>query len=226
MTFRIDKPKDIHTDRKFIVATTPKQGKLVKAKVRGNNSIIVEKDLGQNTSVSEKAANSGNFIIKSSQNGKPDSDTRSIEQKLKPENHGKEPVSKVQNMYLFYQSQTHQYLLNRYGYFAHLVEVKPKHTNGRTTAFSLFLICVRTNVDCQVVGTILCNKYNDHTKVLKEALTEFKEINEFWKPKYLMIDPSRAIISVVEELFPGSFIFLRRFLFYRTRISRYFVFTQ
>ena len=58
-----------------------------------------------------------------------------------------------------------------------------------------------------MVGTILCNKYNDHAKVLKEALTEFKEINEFWKPKYLVIDPSEAMESVVKEIFPGTVLF-------------------
>ena len=112
--------------------------------------------------------------------------------------------SKIQKIYLFYQSKSHQYLLNRYGIFAYITQVKPQKLGYRV---SLFLICVRTNVDCQVVGTILCNKYTDHTKVLKEALTEFKEINEFWKPRYLMIDPSEAMVSAVEELFPSKLFF-------------------
>ena len=109
-------------------------------------------------------------------------------------------------MYLFHQSKSQQYLLNKYGSFVFLTEVKPKQQDGIwAIAVSLFLICVRTNVDCQVVGTILTNKYNDHTKVLKEALTEFKEINNLWKPKYFMIDPSGAMANVVEELFPGIY---------------------
>ena len=110
---------------------------------------------------------------------------------------------KIQKIYLFHQSKSQQYLLKKYGIFVHLTEVKSQK-GQRPFGISLFLICVRTNVDYQVVGTILCNKYNNHTKVLKEALTEFKKINKFWKPKYLMIDPSEAMISVVEELFSGS----------------------
>ena len=110
---------------------------------------------------------------------------------------------KILKIYLFHQSKSQQYLLKKYGIFVHLTEVK---TQTGLFGISLFLICVRTNVDYQVVGTILCNKYNDHKKVLKEALTEFKEINEFWKPKYLMIDPSESMVSIVEELFPGSLI--------------------
>ena len=113
---------------------------------------------------------------------------------------------KTQKVYLFYQSKCQQSLLNRYGSYIYISEIKTQNIGYRTVGFALFLICVRTNVDCQVVGTILCNKYNDHKKVLKEALTEFKEINEFWKPKYLMIDPSEAKVSVVKELFPGSFM--------------------
>ena len=112
----------------------------------------------------------------------------------------------VQKIYLFYQSKTQQHLLNKYGLFVHLTEFKPKQKWLRPLGAALFLICVRTNVDCQIVGTILCNKYNDHTKVLKEALTEFKEINEFWKPKYLMIDPSEAMESAVKEIFPGTVV--------------------
>ena len=113
---------------------------------------------------------------------------------------------KIQKIYLLYQSKAQQYLLNKYGMFVHLTEVKPQK-GQRPFGISLFLICVRTNVDYQVVGTILCNKYNDHAKVLKEALTEFKEINEFWKPKYLVIDPSEAMESVVKEIFPGTVLF-------------------
>ena len=113
----------------------------------------------------------------------------------------------IQRFVLLHQSQPQQYLLNRYGSIIHITEIKTENYGSNVVAVSLFLICVRTNVDYQVVGTILCNKYNDHKKVLKEALTEFKEINEFWKPKYLMIDPSEKMVSVVEELFPGNYLF-------------------
>ena len=115
----------------------------------------------------------------------------------------------TQKICLFYQSKCQQSLLSKYGSFVYISQVKPQKIGSRTIAVSLFLICVRTNVDYQVVGTILCNKYNDHKKVLKEALAEFKEINKFRKPKYLMIDPSEAISSVVEELFPGKFSFFK-----------------
>ena len=98
----------------------------------------------------------------------------------------------IQKVFFFHQTRHQQLLLNRYGSMVYLFEIKPpeKLVTYRALTVSLFLICVRTNVDCQVVGTILCNKYNDHAKVLKDALTEFQEINEFWNPKYLVIDPS------------------------------------
>ena len=121
---------------------------------------------------------------------------------------------KTQKIYLFHQSKSQQYLLNRYGAFVYIAEVK-LHKNS-SHAVSLFLICVRTNVDCQVVGTILCNKYNDHAKILKEALTEFKKINKFWKPKYLMLDPTEAMVAAVEELFPGTIL---RFLLLLTALG-------
>uniref|UniRef100_A0A7M5X5H9 Uncharacterized protein n=1 Tax=Clytia hemisphaerica TaxID=252671 RepID=A0A7M5X5H9_9CNID len=112
--------------------------------------------------------------------------------------------SPIQRFLLFHQSQSQQYLLNRYGSFVYITEVQPKSIGYKAAnGVATFLIYVRTNVDCQVVGTILCNKYNDHAQVLKEALTEFKEINEFWRPKYLMIDPSDAMVNSVGEVFPG-----------------------
>ena len=109
----------------------------------------------------------------------------------------------VQKFLLFHQSQSQQYLLNRYGSIIYLTEIKPKIVGYKANGVALFLICLRTNVDYQVVGTILCNKYNDHANVLKEALAEFNEINEFWRPKYLMIDPSDAMVHAVKEVFPG-----------------------
>ena len=111
----------------------------------------------------------------------------------------------IQKLYLFHQTTKQRYLLNRYGEVVIIIEIKPKPCGFRAIAVSLFLICVRTNVDCQVVGTVLCNKYNDHAKVLKDALIEFKEINELWKPKYLMIEPSETMVSVVHDLFPGIY---------------------
>eukprot|EP00111_Clytia_hemisphaerica_P021241 TCONS_00062537-protein len=111
----------------------------------------------------------------------------------------------IQKVFFFHQTRHQQLLLNRYGSMVHFYEIKPPENliTYRALMVSLFLICVRTNVDYQVVGTILCNKYNDHVKVLTEALTEFKEINSSWKPKHLVIDPTEAMVSVVRELFPG-----------------------
>uniref|UniRef100_A0A7M5UR56 SWIM-type domain-containing protein n=1 Tax=Clytia hemisphaerica TaxID=252671 RepID=A0A7M5UR56_9CNID len=118
-------------------------------------------------------------------------------------NKPKKDSLRIQKFYLFHQTVKQQYLLNRYGEIVFILEIKPKQCGFRAIAVSLFIICVQTNVDYQVVGTILCNKYNDHVKVLTEALTEFKEINSSWKPKYLIIHPSETMVSVVHHLFAG-----------------------
>eukprot|EP00111_Clytia_hemisphaerica_P014512 TCONS_00042724-protein len=116
----------------------------------------------------------------------------------------------IQQYSLLHQSEPQQYLLNKYGSTIHIVEIKAEDYGFNIIGVSLFVLFVRTNVDYQVVGTILCNRYNNHTKVLKEALTEFKEINEFWKPKYLMIDPSESMVAAVKDVFPGSEFFFNK----------------
>ena len=102
-----------------------------------------------------------------------------------------------------YQTRVQQGLLQRYGSILFIKEIVPKEFDEGALAVVMYLLAVRTNVDYQVVGTILMNECNNHTEVLKCTLSRFKIFNEFWNPKYLMIDPKDALISSIKELFPG-----------------------
>ena len=108
-----------------------------------------------------------------------------------------------QSLYLFHQSEMQQYLLHRYGSLLFIKEIKQRRESCKSNNFTLFLICARTNLDCQVVGTILANQFFGHAKALKQGLIELQQNNKMWKPKYLMIDPLEHCISVVEEVFQG-----------------------
>eukprot|EP00111_Clytia_hemisphaerica_P000501 TCONS_00001499-protein len=108
----------------------------------------------------------------------------------------------ITELYALTQNQSQQYLINKYPTILFISQIQTVDC-----IFSLFLLYVRTNVDCQIVGTILCNNNNNQAKVLKEALTEFKKINSFWTPKYVVIDPNQVILNTAEEVFPDSELF-------------------
>jgi len=119
-------------------------------------------------------------------------------------------IDAVSQFVLVHQSTTQQHLLHRYGQFAYLVEVIPNANVKWALFFRMFLLVVRTNVDHQTVGTFLFNKYHsseedesDEDSGLQQALSQFKEMNSFWKPKYLLVDATDELSSVVSELFPG-----------------------
>lgn len=58
----------------------------------------------------------------------------------------------------------------------------------RTTkyAFTLFFLCVRTNVRYQVVGSFVIQYEN--TSSIEETLHVFKKWNPTWKPSFFMVD--------------------------------------
>lgn len=109
----------------------------------------------------------------------------------------------VQKFEFFHQTLFQQVVLLKYGQVLFISEIVPNNCTGRALSVSMYLLLVRTNVDYQVVGTVLMNKYNNHCEVLRCILLRFKEINKLWNPRLLMIDPKDDLISIATELFPG-----------------------
>ena len=125
---------------------------------------------------------------------------------LKSVDNDSEEDQNYQNIFLLHQTRNQQFLLNKYGSLIFFAEINLR--SRAKIAISLFLICVRTNVDYQVVATVLCNKCNDQSKALKvkEAIMNFKRINTLWKPKYIVIDPSDSLVTAVTAAFSGIII--------------------
>ena len=69
-------------------------------------------------------------------------------------------------------------------------------------AIPLFFVCVRTNVDYQVVAEFM-TQYEDQQSI-SEALSILKSWNSLWKPKYFMVDFSTVEIGAIEEQFPEA----------------------
>ena len=122
-------------------------------------------------------------------------------------------IPKLQKLTFFYQSPNQQNLLMRYGSTVYLTEVQPTEPGSRAYTVSVYLLAVRTNVDHQVVGTILVEKYSKGDSV-KEALMKCKEVNSSWTPKYFMVDKEESLLQAIVENFPGlnrSFSFVLSF---------------
>ena len=85
-------------------------------------------------------------------------------------------------------------LLERYGNEMCLLDATYK-----TCRYSLplFLLCVKTSVDYQVVATFII--MNETAEDIAEALTMIKEKCPGWKPKFFMVDKSDAEIAAIEE---------------------------
>ena len=115
-------------------------------------------------------------------------------------------IPKLQKLVFFYQSPMQQILLNRYGSTVYITEVQPTESGSRAFTVSMYLLVVRTNVDHQVVGTVLVEKYSKG-EGLKEALLKCKEVNSSWAPKYFMVDKEESLLLSLRESFPGSFFF-------------------
>ena len=127
------------------------------------------------------------------------------EKRTKPDN--------IQEFVLFHQSPLQQYLLNRYGSIVYITEVYPPENNSRALSVRLFLILVRTNVDYQVVGTILMNRFKENG--LHESLLKCRETNEAWMPRYFMIDLNEELLLSIRELFPSMSILTKSHILFQ-----------
>lgn len=107
-----------------------------------------------------------------------------------------------QDFLFVYQAEHHQRLLKRYGSIGLL------DATYKTTKYSLplFFICVKTNVDYQVVGAFMCE--HESKNAIKEGLSIFSGWNQDWHPSYFMTDFDEKEIDSIEEVFDDCFVYL------------------
>ena len=108
----------------------------------------------------------------------------------------------TKSMLLIYQSAKQKYLLQRYGNSLCLLDA-----TYRTTKYTLplFFICVKTNVNYQVVAIFVTQ--DETTASIIEAVRILKEENPTWNPKHFMTDFCEQEINAVETVFPETFVF-------------------
>ena len=104
--------------------------------------------------------------------------------------------------YLFcYQTSMQQRLLRRYGTISFLVEIQHNSSAKRALTFKMFVIFVQTNVDYQAVGFIMFSKRRKNG--LAEGLSTFKDWNNWWIPKYFLIDCTEEVLDAFSQVFSG-----------------------
>ena len=91
-------------------------------------------------------------------------------------------------------------LLKTYGNEICLLDATYKTTTRY--APPLFFMVVKTNVDYEVVGAIVCE--GEVTENVMSALKILKSWNPDFSPLYSMIDLFSEEINAIEAVFPGS----------------------
>eukprot|EP00794_Sanderia_malayensis_P001794 gene1794-1999_t len=108
----------------------------------------------------------------------------------------------IQNFLFVCQTEYHQKLLRRYGKIC-LLDATYKTTKY---AIPLFFVCVKTNVDYQVVGAFMCEQ--ETTESIAEGLNVLADWNADWKPSFFMTDFDEKEINALEEVFEDCFVYL------------------
>lgn len=73
-------------------------------------------------------------------------------------------------------------------------------------ALPLFFICVKTNVDYQIVGTFICEQESKQS--IQEGITVLRDWNPDWKPSYFMTDFDEKEIHAKEDTFVNCKVYL------------------
>ena len=107
-----------------------------------------------------------------------------------------------QELLFVHQSEQQRHLISRYGNIC-LLDATYKTTKY---ALPLFFVCVKTNVDYQVVGTFVCE--NETTDSIMEGLAVLSKWNPNWKPPFFMTDFDEKEINAVEKVFPQCNVYL------------------
>ena len=97
-----------------------------------------------------------------------------------------------------HQTNNQRCLLNKYGNDITLLDA-----TYRTTKYAMpfFQLCVKTNVDYQVVA-VFVTQYEDSV-TLSEPLQMIRDWNPLWKPQHFMVDFAESEINAIEKVFPG-----------------------
>ena len=107
-----------------------------------------------------------------------------------------------QQLLFVHQSEQHRRLLGRYGNIC-LLDATYKTTKY---ALPLFFVCVKTNVDYQIVGSFVCE--NEATDSIQEAIQILSDWNREWKPSFFMTDFDEKEINALERVFPECKVYL------------------
>ena len=120
---------------------------------------------------------------------------------------GKEKRKKeriVQTFLCCYQSPKQQRLMKMYSNITYVTELDHAVVLKNTLSYRFYIMFVQTNVDYQVVGSILVSKQRKNGLV--EGLKVFQEWNSYWNPKHMFVDCSEVMFEAVAQVFPGWYI--------------------
>ena len=107
-----------------------------------------------------------------------------------------------QKFLFVYQSKQQARLLARYG------EIVLLDATYKTMRYSLplFFLCVRTNVNYQVIGTFIVQ--NETKEEIKAGIEVIKAWNKKWHPRFFMTDFDEKEINTLEDSFEGAEVYL------------------
>lgn len=110
--------------------------------------------------------------------------------------------AETQRFLFAYQSKLQRRLLAKYG------KITLLDATYKTMRYSLplFFVCVRTNVNYQVVGAFIIQ--NETKDEIKAGLEVIKEWNGDWQPEYFMTDFDEKEIQGLEEIFSEADVYL------------------
>ena len=114
---------------------------------------------------------------------------------------------KARTFFFCHQTPLQQKLMKRYGQeAAYLVEVKDTMQMKRILTYKMYALLVQTNVDFQVVGSLITSKRRKEGLI--ECLKVFREWNSYWTPRYFMVDCCESIYDAIEVCFPSKVFFV------------------
>ncbi|XP_065067607.1 uncharacterized protein LOC135693148 [Rhopilema esculentum] len=108
----------------------------------------------------------------------------------------------TQKFLFVYQSKQQARLFARYG------EIVLLDATYKTMRYSLplFFLCVRTNVNYQVIGTFIVQ--NETKEEIKAGIEVIKAWNKKWHPRFFMTDFDEKEINALEDSFEGAEVYL------------------